>query len=88
MNEIGWKYYTATPGANYPAGDAPDVALDFKAKKLKVKTATNLTISFDGKNDHISIVAADGLVDFDDVNKGKLWLKGAGAATVMAWDGN
>jgi len=86
MNEIGWKKYSDTPAASYP--EAPDIDLQFKAKHLKVKTANTVTLSFNGKDDHATVLAAEGLVHFEDVHKGKIWLKGTGAAEVTAWDGN
>ena len=86
MNDIGWKRHSAALVANYTA--APTLDLQFKAKHLKVKTSNTMTISFNGKDDHAVVLAADGLVHFEDVFKGKVWLKGTGTGEVTAWDGN
>lgn len=81
---IGWKHSSIAA----PTADYQKLELGFKAKHLKVKTATNVTLSFDGSNDHLKLVAADGVQSYPDVNKSVLWYKGAGALEITAWDGN
>lgn len=87
MNPIGWVYKKFT-GGEAPAGTFKEYDFDFKAMHMKVRTATSIEISFDGVNTHISQVAADGLKDYDNVMKGKIWYKGSGDLEVTAWDGN
>lgn len=87
MNAIGWFFKILT-GGDAPAGTYKKIDFDFKAKHLKLKTATDLTFSFDGVTDHGKILAANGLVHFEDVNKGVFYYKGAGDAEITAWDGN
>lgn len=87
MNAIGWFFKILT-AADAPGATFKKLDLDFKAKHLKVKTATSLELSFDGITTHAKILAANGLVDFDDVNKGEIYYKGSGDAEITAWDGN
>lgn len=87
MNDLGWFYKKLT-GGEAPSGTFQKIDFNFKAKHIKVTTATTLEFSFDGKTVHGSIVAANGLVHFEDVNKGEFYYKGSGDAEVTAWDGN
>lgn len=87
MNEIGWFFKILT-GGDAPSGTYKKIDLNFKAKHIKVKPGTTLTLSFDGATDHAQIVAADGMQTFSDVNKGEIYYKGTGDAQITAWDGN
>ena len=82
MNEIGWKLLTGTATGTYVK-----LELGFKARYMKLKTATDLTFSFDGVNDHGKIATADGLVSYEDVEKSDIWVKGSGVYEITAWDG-
>lgn len=82
MNETGWFVKTVALTGSYVKED-----MNFKAKHMKIKTDNTVTFSFNGNDDHGTVVAADGMVDFQDLNKGEIHLKGTGNVTVMAWDG-
>jgi len=58
------------------------------AKNIKMKVVGgNCEFSFSGQEADGKIVDADLMQDFLDVNKGKIYVKGTGTVTVMAWDG-
>jgi len=53
-----------------------------------IASAGTLTFSFDGKDDHGAIVAADGWQEFPNVAKGTIYVKGSAAFKLMAWSGS
>ena len=79
----GWFYKAVTLTANFKPEDFVDNA---KHMKLKV-VGGNVEFSFSGKESDGKLIDADGMQNFQDINKGKIFLKGTGVATIMAWDG-
>ena len=80
-----WFYKADTA----PGAYADNNVIDFEGQltKLKIKAAgSDLTFSWDGKNDHGKIAVADGFQDFLGINKGKIWVKGGGTYELMGWE--
>ena len=88
--QADWFFNKNTAPANYitDGSDTDETSFmnfGFQADQLKLKTAGTLQFSFDGKNDHGEILAADGFVDFSGAGKQCIYLKGGAAFTAIAW---
>ena len=84
MQENGWFFEKAKA----LTGDYEKIDFQFSAKHLKIRASATCQISFNGKEDDSEVLVADGLVDFQDVNKGEIHVKGSGTVDITAWDGN
>lgn len=87
MQQADWFFKSDTAPAAY-ADASSLLEFGFRASSMKIKAAGALTFSFDGKDDHGVLEAADGFQDFSNIAKGKIYLKGGVGYTINAWAGS
>lgn len=85
--QADWFRSAVAAPAAYADADGKRV-FNFRASSMKIRTAGTVQFSWDGVNDHGEIVAADGWVDFREISKGQIWVKGGAAVQIIAWSGD
>lgn len=78
VNELGFSL----------TADYQKIDFGSRMKHMKLRASNTVTFSWNGVDDDGQVLAADNLQNFEDINKGEIYVKGTGTIDITAWDGN